>query len=356
MKRPRRQRVSGGPAVVTIREVAARAGVSTATVSRVLGGLNGAGRDVRARVRAAARALAYEPNRLARGLRARHRKVVGVVIPDLQNPFFTGVVHGVEAVLCAAGYTLLLGNSDGLAERERVHFGVLRGEGAAGLILIPGNAPDADYAALRSGEVPVVAVDRSPRGVAVDLVTADHRAGARGAVAHLVALGHRGIALINGPRSFDVSRARAAGYREALAAAGCWAGADLVVHGDFTQAGGGVAMLRLLALARPPAAVLIANNLMTLGALRVIHERGIRIPDELAVVGFDDLPWAMSLRPSLTAVAQPAEDLGRTAAQLLLERLADPGRQVRRVTLPTRLMVRASCGAPAPAHSNVHRP
>ena len=157
MKRPRRQRVSGGPAVVTIREVAARAGVSTATVSRVLGGLNGAGRDVRARVRAAARALAYEPNRLARGLRARHRKVVGVVIPDLQNPFFTGVVHGVEAVLCAAGYTLLLGNSDGLAERERVHFGVLRGEGAAGLILIPGNAPDADYAALRSGEVPVVA-------------------------------------------------------------------------------------------------------------------------------------------------------------------------------------------------------
>ncbi|MHB1305582.1 MAG: LacI family DNA-binding transcriptional regulator [Limisphaerales bacterium] len=338
-------RVNGS---VTIREVAARSKVSTATVSRVLAGLDGAGTAVRDRVFQAARSLNYHPNRLARGLRVRQRKMVGVVIPDLQNPFFTGVVYGVESVLCEAGYTLLLGHSDGLATRERTHLGEFRSEGAAGVVLIPGNAPEADYSSLRTWDTPVVAVDRAPSGIEVDLVATSNRDGARVAIQHLLALGHREIALINGPEGFDVTRDRLAGYREALSAAGVFGRDEWVVSGDFRQAGGQRAMDRLLDLARPPRAVLVANNLMTLGALQAIHERGVRIPDDLAVVGFDDMPWATSLRPPLTAVAQPAEELGRAAAQLLIERLHSPGRLVRQVILPTRLVIRASCGAGRP--------
>jgi len=341
---------------VTIKDVAARAGVSTATVSRVLSGIEGDGSQFRRQVVQAAQDLDYHPNRLARGLRLRQRELIGVMIPDLQNPFFTGTARGVESVLCEAGYTLLLGHSDGLAERERTHLGVLRGEGAAGVVLIPGNGPGASYELLRTWGIPVVAVDRAPSGLEVDLVTSTNREGARDAVAHLLSLGHRDVAFINGPEAFDVAQKRLAGYREALAAAGAPQPEAFIIHSDFRQAGGCAAMNTLLDLASPPRAVLIANNLMTLGALQAIHERGLRIPEDVAVVSFDDMPWATSLRPPLTAVAQPAEELGRTAARLLLERLQDPHRLVRRVVLPTRLMVRASCGARQPDRAPIAFP
>jgi len=345
MQRRARVESPSRKAAVTIKDVAARAGVSTATVSRVLSGIEGAGSQHRRQVIQAVQDLDYHPNRLARGLRARQRKLIGVMIPDLQNPFFTGAARGVENVLCEAGYTLLLGHSDGLAEREQTHLGVLRGEGAAGLVLIPGNGPGASYELLRAWDIPVVAVDRAPAGLEVDLVTCANREGARQAVAHLLSLGHREIGLINGPEPFDVARERLAGYQEALSDSGVTVQAPLIVHSDFRQAGGFAAMNTLLDLPSPPRAVLIANNLMTLGALQAIHERGLRIPEDVAVVSFDDMPWAASLRPPITAVAQPAEELGRTAAQLLLERLQDPHRLVRRVILPTRLVIRASCGA-----------
>jgi len=168
---------SSGP--VTIREVAAQAGVSTATVSRALAGLDGVGKEVRDRVTQAVAKLNYRPNRLARSLRLGHRKLIGVVIPDLQNPFFTGVVHGVEAELYNAGYTLLLGNSDGLAAREKEQLETLRGEGVAGLVFIPGNQPTANDETIQSWGIPVVAVDRSPGERPVDLVCASNREGMR---------------------------------------------------------------------------------------------------------------------------------------------------------------------------------
>jgi LacI family transcriptional regulator len=163
--------------IATIKDVAAEASVSTATVSRVMAGADVVSRRVRERVMRAVGKLDYHPNRLARHLRAGGRKIVGVIIPDLQNPFFPGVVHGVEAVLYTAGYTLMLGHSDGLAEREHRHMAVLRGEGAAGLILIPDNGPGAEYETLQSWDLPVVAVDRAPRKLQVDLVTSSNREG-----------------------------------------------------------------------------------------------------------------------------------------------------------------------------------
>jgi LacI family transcriptional regulator len=329
---------------ITIKEVAAQAEVSTATVSRVLTGLDGVGDAVRDRVLRAVAKLDYHPNRLARGLRAGQRKVIGVLIPDLQNPFFTGVVQGVEAVLYSAGFTLVLGHSDGLAERERTHLSVLRGEGAAGLILIPGNAAGANYESLRAWKIPVVAVDRVPNGLQVDLVGTNNHEGVKEAINHLLSHGYQSIALINGPAGFSVTQERLAGYQEALRDAGVAWRESMIIHSDFRQTGGQAAMNRLLDLPKPPRAVLVANNLMTLGALQAMHERGMRIPEDVAVVGFDDMPWATSLRPPLTAVAQPASELGRTAAQLLLERLNDPQRLPRHVILRTRLTVRASCG------------
>jgi LacI family transcriptional regulator len=348
MKSSDSQRAIRPARAVTITEVATQAGVSTASVSRVLAGSRFVGSRMRERVLATVAKLDYHPNRLARDLRVGLRKVIGVIIPDLQNPFFPEVVHGVEAVLYTAGYTLVLGHSGGLAERERTHLAVLRGEGVAGLILIPDSEREASYETLHSWDIPVVAVDRTPSGLKVDLVTSSNRVGAREATSHLLAHGYKTIALINGQKGVSVAQERLAGYQEALHAARVPLQEAFVIHSDFRQEGGRMAMCRLLDLPRPPRAALVANNLMALGALQAIHERGLRIPDEVAIVGFDDMPWATSLRPPLTAVAQPAEEIGRTAAQLLLERLRSPGRLPRRVVLPTRLIIRASCGAHAP--------
>ena len=352
MNKPARAKTASSARSITIREVAAAAGVSIATVSRVLAGLNGVADVVRERVTQAAARLDYHPNRLARGLRLGRRNVVGLILPDLQNPFFTGVVHGVEAALYQAGYTLLLGHSDGLAERERLQLNVFRGEGVAGLLFIAGNSPGANYDSLRGWDIPVVAVDRSPGGLEVDLVCSNNREGMRQAVNHLLGLGYKEVAMVNGPIGINVAQERLGGYQDALRSAGLPICDSFVIHSDFHQTGGYNAMAQLLDMPQPPRAVVVANNLMTLGAIHAIHERGVRIPDDLALVGFDDMPWATSLRPPLTAVAQPAEELGRTAAQLLLERLKDPKRLVRQVVLPTRLMVRASCGASQAAQCN----
>lgn len=340
---------------VTIKEVAIKAGVSTATVSRVLSGVNPVREGARQKVLKAIKNLDYTPNRLAQGLRAGRQKVIGVIIPDLQNPFFTSLVRGVEATLYREGYALLLGHSDGLAAREQTHLAVLRGEGVAGLIIIPCNEADADYNALALWQIPAVAVDRVPNGWNVDLVCTNNRESAKEAVNHLLSHGYKDIGFINGPRGLNVTAERMAGYQDALQASGIRLQDSMIIHSDFRQAGGMEAMAYFLDQPQPPRAMLVANNLMTLGALQVIHERKIRIPDDLALISFDDMPWAVSLHPPLTALAQPAEELGRTSAELLLERIKDPQRPPRHIVVPSRLVVRASCGihqsSPEPKHN-----
>ena len=345
-QQPRAHRIPGASnASITIKEVAVEAGVSIATVSRVLAGFNSVEDSLRERVSRAVVKLDYHPNHLARGLRLGHRKVIGVIIPDLQNPFFTGVVHGIESALYSAGYTLQLGHSDGLAEREREQLNLLRGESVAGLILMPGDCSGAAHESIRSWDIPVVAIDRAPVGLVVDLVCSDNRQGMTQAVNHLLSLGHKEIALLNGPEGINVTRERLEGYQDTLRNAGIHFPKSFIIHSDFRQKGGYEAMSQFLSMPKPPRAVVVANNLMTLGALQAIHERGVRIPEDLALVCFDDMPWATSLRPPLTAVAQLVEELGRIGGQVLLERLKDPKRVVRQVILPMRLMVRASCGA-----------
>ncbi len=334
-----------GSRAATIRRVAERAGVSIATVSRSFADPQAVSAELRVRVQEAARALGYRPSRAARALRVGTSQTVGVVIPDLENPFFTAVVRGIDAVLQAAGYTLLLSNADEDTARERNILETFRAEGVAGIIFVPINAAGGTYRQVLAPPVQVVAVDRLPEDLRADLVTVDNVEGTRIGVAHLFAMGHREVALLGGPSRHSTARERERGYQQALHAAGLPLRSEFVHRGDFREGSGYDGMKALMALRRRPTAVFVANNLMTLGAFRALHEAGIRIPEEVALVGFDDMPWATSLNPPLTAVSQPAQDIGSSAADLLFDRIARPDRAVRHLILETTLVVRASCGA-----------
>jgi DNA-binding LacI/PurR family transcriptional regulator len=333
----------------TIVQVADRAAVSIATVSRVFADPDRVSYELRERVVQAAKILGYQPSRVARTLRVGTSLTVGVVIPDVQNPFFTGVVRGIERVLLEAGYMLVLGNSDEIPEREARMLATLRAEGVAGIVFVPIANKTSVYDRLAHSPFPIVAVDRLPAGLRIDLVTVNNTQASREAVEHLLGLGHSEVAFIGGPPPHSTARERQEGYELALRGARRVMRPDLTRYGDFREQGGYDSMRALLALPLPPTAVFVANNLMTLGALRALHEAGKRIPSDVALVGFDDMPWATSLNPPLTAVAQPAHELGATAAELLLARIADPQRPVRHVVLETDLVVRASCGATSPA-------
>ena len=329
----------------TIKRVADRAGVSIATVSRVGADPGTVSDELRLRVQEAALALNYRPSRAARTLRGLTSKAVGVVIPDLENPFFTAVVRGIDLVLQKAGYTLLLANSDEDAARERNILETLRAEGVAGIIFVPINAARDAYRDVLAPPLHTVAVDRSPSNVRSDLVTVDNVEGTRTGVAHLLAMGHRDVALLGGPSRHSTAKERERGYEQALRDAGRPLRPELVYYGDFREGGGYDGMKALIALPHRPTAVFVANNLMTLGAFRALHEAGIRIPEEIAVVGFDDMPWATSLNPPLTVASQPSQEIGSSAADLLLDRIARPDRAIRHLILETKLVVRESCGA-----------
>jgi len=367
MRQSRRQtREATATNIPTIKDVAARAGVSPATVSRVAAGVGIVSEELIKRVREAMHTLNYQPNRQARNLRHGTNRVIGVIVPDIQNPFFTSVIRAIEEVLQAADYMLVLGNCDDHPEREQLYLDMLRAEGVAGIIFPPSNVQTQGYQQLLKMRIPLVTIDRPPRGLEVDAVRVDNTGGARTAVDHLIKLGHQRIGLILAPTHIKTADERKRGYEQALIAAGISIDQGLIRALDYQpsaeyaaleehlglseplagrQAGGYAAMKSLLQLNPPPTAVFVTNNLMTLGALQAIHELGVRIPSDIAVVGFDDMPWATALQPPLTVVAQPTYEVGRTAAQLLLDRLHEPHRPIQKVVLKTKLIVRASCGA-----------
>lgn len=328
----------------TIKDVAARASVSIATVSHVVNGTRFISDEVRERVQRAIVELDYQPNRTARNLRANSTRTVGVVVSDIQNPFFPSVVRGIEDTLQAADYTLLLGNSDWNIERERLYLATLRAEGVAGIIFAPSSEEADEYRQFLKSRIPMIAIDRAPKGWESDAVTVTNMKGARDAVSHLIGQGHQRIGLINGPLQIGTAYERQAGYEQALTDADIQIEAKLVCDTDFRQTGGYRAMRQLLTLPKPPTATFITNNLMTLGALQALYEHNLHIPSDMALAGFDDMPWAIALQAPLTTIAQPSYEVGATAAQLLLERLRAPELPPRHVLLDTELVVRASSG------------
>jgi LacI family transcriptional regulator/LacI family repressor for deo operon, udp, cdd, tsx, nupC, and nupG len=247
---------------------------------------------------------------------------------------------------------LFLGNSNESARRESRYLDLMRAESVDGVIL-PGTAEnESAVAKLARAGVPVVCVDRRLDALALDTVVADNVRGAFDATAHLLRLGHRRIGFIEGRPELSTSQERREGYRRALAAHGIALDESLVRSGDSRHESGRDLARALLALRQPPTALLVGNNMMTLGALEAIHHLGRRIPDDVAVIGYDDMPWALALNPPLTAVRQPGYEMGRRAAELLLRRIQEPGCRPSVVTLQPELVVRRSCGATPPGRGS----
>jgi LacI family transcriptional regulator len=330
--------------MATMKEVAKLAGVSVATVSRVLNNKPNVSPELRSKVLEAVQELNYQRNRVARSLRVRTSQIIGLIISDIQNPFFTSVVRGVEDVAYDHGYTLLLCNSDEDPAKERLYIDTMLAERVAGVIVSPVAEVD-NYSSvpLRAG-VPIVAMDRRMRDLDVDTVVVNNVEGAYRAVSHLIELGNHRIGFIGGPSQTTTGKERQEGYKRALAEHGIKLDQGLIRIGDFKQDSGYQRACELLEMDDPPMAIFAANNLMTLGALNAIHEKGLNIPRDIAIVGFDDMAWAPSLNPPLTAVAQPTYELGCTAADLLLQRIADKGREIVEMKLEPILIIRDSCG------------
>jgi LacI family transcriptional regulator, galactose operon repressor len=320
--------------VVTIYDVAARAGVSATTVSRVLNGAKVSAASERL-VRAAAAELDFVPNRTARRLRGQHSAVIGLIIPDIENPFFTALARGVENRARAAGYSVVLCNTDEDPEREATYIGIALAEHMAGVILAP--ADDAsDVSRLVTHGRPVVAVDRSLARADVDAVTVDNRAGGLSAAESLFAAGFTRVACITGPSSVETAQLRMAGWRQAAARhAGTSYLEDLLRYADYRVDGGRQAMAELLALPNPPDAAVVANNLMAAGALDALDDAGLT-PPTFGLAVFGDLPFAGFARRGIRVVDVPARELGEAAAALLLERIGGDAGPAKTVVLRTR--------------------
>jgi LacI family transcriptional regulator len=326
----------------TIRDVAAAAGVSAATVSRVMNGKADVAADLRQRVLAAVSELGYRRNGPARSLRTRAALVLGVIISDITNPFFTAVVRGAEDQAQLAGYSVVLANADEDVAKEARYLEVAADEQMAGVLLSPASPRRTSIDVLVERGIPVVTIDRRLTAAAVDSVTVDNHSAARKAAQHLIDQGCRRVGIVAGPVQTTTGASRLAGYRAALRAAGRTVDASLVAYADFRTEGGYVATRTLLRQRQPPDGLLFSNNLMTVGGLRAIAEAGLAIPDDIAIVGFDDAIWTTALRPPLTVVAQPTYEIGQTAAQLLLRRIEGEKFPPRRVVLRAELIVRAS--------------
>ncbi|MGI8680045.1 MAG: LacI family DNA-binding transcriptional regulator [Jatrophihabitans sp.] len=325
-----------------IRGVASAAGVSPATVSRVLNGSTEVNQVMRERVLAAVRELGYRPNGAARSLRTRATMVLGIIISDITNPFFTAMVRGVEDTAQAAGYSVILANTDEDLTKEARYLEVAVAEQMAGVVLSPASSSKTRLDLLAEQGIPVVTIDRKIRGAACDSVTINNRAVARQATAHLIEQGCRRVGFIAGPPVTTTARERLAGYTKALQSAGVDVDERLIASSNYRTEGGYDATRALLSLPRHPDGLLVSNNLMTVGALDAISEAGLVLPRDLAFVGFDEVTWALGKRARVTAVQQPTYLIGQSAAELLLDRIRGDKSAPRHVVHQGELIVRTS--------------
>jgi len=338
---PRKQRNSS----TTIQDVANFAGVSPATVSRVLNNYPYISDEVRSAVQNAIAHLSYEPNRVAQRLRATRSRLIGLIVTDITNPFFNMIMSSIESVFFDKGFSVLMSNTAANPQKEFDYLTMMENEEVAGLVIAPTSENVDHIAELAKSGLPIVIIDRRLSNAQVDMVLADNVAGAQAAVEHLINLGHRRIGHLGGRMRLTSGRERYEGYQQAMKNRNLPVSEGWVRFGDHRHESGYSRALELLDERNTPTAWFIANNMMTLGALNAIHDRGKRIPDDIAIVGFDDMPWAISLNPPLTVVAQPTLDIGYRAANMLLERIDKPDLPPRTEILETKLIIRASCGA-----------
>jgi DNA-binding LacI/PurR family transcriptional regulator len=334
------------PARVTIRQVAATAGVSDATVSRVLNNPDSVSPELAARVQAAVRQLGYRPNRSARDLRTgRAVKRVGFLVSNIQNPFFTDILKGVEQTLIPHQVAVIVGNSNDDLKYEQLNLEIMLDEQVSGLIVQFSSNRPKNYLALLESGVPVVCFDHLLPGTPLDSVVTNNCEAMAEATRHLLALGHRRFALVSGPLGYETAIERQRGFVTALQEAGIGPENYTIENGEWQFGGFYAAAQRLLARVAPPFALLTANNDATTASLRALRERQWRIPDDVAFVGFDEMPWTEAYNPPLTVVNQHPFHIGAVAAELLISRMRNPTRPVQQAKLACELVVRQSCGA-----------
>jgi len=340
-----------------MKQIAAKAGVSLGTVSHVLNNTANVREPLRKRVLDAVAAIGYQPSELARGLRREKTSMIGMIIPDVTNPFFPAVVRGAEDVAFSNGYRLVLCNTDNDHGKEIAHLNELRTYRPAGLIVIPSNFSDLTLQAesYRKAGTSVVCIDRMPQNWSGDTVTVANEEGAYRATRHLIQLGHRRLATITGPLHLTNAQQRLAGFKRAVRQAGLTVNAEYVQEATFDKLGGHAKTMVLLRMLPRPTAIFAGNDMIALGVLLALRESGLQCPQDVSLIGFDDLDIAEMTNPQLSSVYQPGYQLGATAARLLLERVAGSTSAARHLVLETELKIRQSV-APPPEASQATAP
>jgi LacI family transcriptional regulator len=331
--------------MATVRDVAKLAGVSPITVSRVINNTGYISEETRRRVDEAIQQLGYVPNTLARSLRLRQTNTLALVLTDISNPFWTTVVRGVEDAASDAGFNVILCNTDESEAEQDKYLSVLLQKRVDGVLLVPVRCTSKPVHFIQKQKVPLVVLDRHIPGVEVDSVRCDSEGGGYELVRLLIAKGHRKIAMLSGPRGVSSADDRVAGYQRAMADSGLPIQNELIFYGEFTQTSGYQMMKQALAVEPQLSAIFAGNNFITMGAFKASRDAGLRIPEDIALVGFDDLPIDLVIDPFFTVAAQPAYEMGKQATELLLAHIAwQDIPQFQEIILPTEIIVRRSSG------------
>jgi LacI family transcriptional regulator len=360
----RREHESRG--IATLPQVAERAGVSTATAARALGGYGSVRESTRQRVAEAAQELGYRANVLARSMITGSTQTLGVLMSDIENPFFRRSLRGIADAARSKGFEILLANTDEELEKERTAVSLLAERRVDGIVICPADAGDrAHLRGVVASGIPIVLIDRTVSGLSADTVGIDNRKAARQATERLLALGHQRIAILTGgtpeigerllrPDMKGVERlsattvgSRAAGYRDAMGAAGLSLRPDYLSANGFRREDAVAEVRKLMTLVDPPTAVLAFDSIQSLGALQGFRELGLRCPDDVSLLGFDDAEWADVVSPALSVVTQPAYEIGVAACDLLLSRIGGDDRRPVHHRLPTTFVERESLAPPS---------
>lgn len=334
--------------MASIKDVADAAGVSIATVSRVLTDKPHVSEELRQRVMRAVNSLGYRPNRIARSLRTQQSATIGLVVSDIRNPYFTAVSRAVEDIAYQNGMSVYLCNTDEDPGKEQMYLSVLRNENVSGIIFSPTRQTAENFAQLNL-DVPTIAIDRPIQSDRVDSVLIDNQAAACRLAEHLILNGFRRIGALFGSAS-STGRERRLGFEQALKEHGLPLRPDLTRYMPAKVQAGHQVALEMLDSGAPPQAFYTSNSLLLAGALMALRDRNLQIPEDVGLAGFDNVDWTVLVQPAITVIAQPTDEIGRTATELLLQRIEDPERPARQVILKSQLLERASS---LPSHQQI---
>ncbi|MBN1122288.1 MAG: LacI family DNA-binding transcriptional regulator [Anaerolineae bacterium] len=332
--------------MATIRDVAKRAGVAPITVSRVVNNSGYVSDKTRIRVEQAIEELGYIPNMLGPSLRFKQTNTLALILTDITNPFWTTVARGAEDAASESQYNLILCNTDESEEKQNQYTQMLLRRQTDGILLVPASSTPQAVELLQRQKVPTVILDRRVPGVEIDEVRSDSEVGGYLATRHLVEMEHRHVALLTGPENVSTAKDRADGFCRALNEFHLGCPPEFIQWGKFTQESGYEATKRLLQFDPRPTALVAGNNFIAIGAMTALNEAGYRVPEDMAIVAFDDLPVALTIEPFFTVVVQPAYEMGYQATQLLISRLAGEHEEgCTKIILSPELVIRRSTGA-----------